>query len=68
MNGLFNHRNEVWRYDVKQFGTINSRARKFFLRGIPLGFALTAATIAIEYALGNDDSHGHGHGDEGGHH
>lgn len=61
------HRNEVWRYDVKQFSTHGKRAAKFFLRGVPLGIALTAATIAVEFALKENDSHGHGHGD-GGHH
>lgn len=62
------HRNEVWRYDIKQFSTTNRRMAKFMLRGLPLGAALTAATVAIEFALNQNDSHGHGHGAEGGHH
>lgn len=59
-------RNEVWRYDVKQFSTTRARLAKFMLRGLPLGAALTAATVAIEFALSKGDAHGHGH--EGGHH
>ncbi|KAJ6650196.1 NADH dehydrogenase [ubiquinone] 1 beta subcomplex subunit 3 [Pseudolycoriella hygida] len=61
-------RNEVWRYNVKEFGTTRGKLVKFLFRGLPLGAALTAATVAIEYALNKNDSHGHGHGAEGGHH
>ncbi len=39
---------------------------KFMFRGLPLGVALTAATVAVEFALSQNDEHGHGHG--GGHH
>ncbi|XP_037818155.1 NADH dehydrogenase [ubiquinone] 1 beta subcomplex subunit 3 [Lucilia sericata] len=54
-------RNEVWRYDAKQFGTHASRLRAFMLRGFVLGLGLTAATVACETFLGGDDHHGHGH-------
>lgn len=38
------------------------------LRGLPVGAALAAGTIALEYALGlGGGGHGHGHAD-GGHH
>lgn len=57
----------MWRYDPKQFGTHRSRLLKFMFRGLPLGAALTAVTVAAEFALsggGGHDDHGH----EGGHH
>lgn len=62
------HRNEVWRYNVKEFSTTNRRLVKFLFRGLPLGVALTAATVAVEFALKGNDDHGHGHGHGGGHH
>lgn len=53
-------RNEVWRYDVKQFGTHRTRLLKFMFRGLPLGAALATATVAAEFALGiNQGGHGH---------
>uniref|UniRef100_A0A8W7P603 Protein aurora borealis n=1 Tax=Anopheles coluzzii TaxID=1518534 RepID=A0A8W7P603_ANOCL len=62
-------RNEVWRYNVKQFSTHRSRLITFLFKGFPLGFAAFVATIGVEYALGVDyHAHGgHGHGDEKGH-
>lgn len=63
------YRNEVWRYDVKQFGTHGTRVAKFMLRGLPLGAALAAGTIALEMALGLGGGHGHDeHGAGAGHH
>ncbi|XP_037031637.1 NADH dehydrogenase [ubiquinone] 1 beta subcomplex subunit 3 [Bradysia coprophila] len=61
-------RNEVWRYNVKEFSTTNRRLAKFMFRGLPLGLALTVATVAVEFALSSNDEHGHGHGHDGGHH
>uniref|UniRef100_U5ERX7 NADH dehydrogenase [ubiquinone] 1 beta subcomplex subunit 3 n=1 Tax=Corethrella appendiculata TaxID=1370023 RepID=U5ERX7_9DIPT len=63
-------RNEVWRYNVKEFGTHRGRLMQVLFRGLPLGFAAFVATIAIEKALGIDyhapvpghEGHGHGHG------
>uniref|UniRef100_A0A182MYS8 Protein aurora borealis n=1 Tax=Anopheles dirus TaxID=7168 RepID=A0A182MYS8_9DIPT len=66
-------RNEVWRYNVKQFSTHRSRLVTFLFKGFPLGFAAFVATIGVEYALGVDyhgghgHGNGHGHGDEKGH-
>ncbi|XP_065368130.1 NADH dehydrogenase [ubiquinone] 1 beta subcomplex subunit 3 [Calliphora vicina] len=54
-------RNEVWRYDVKQFGSHATRFRAFMMRGFVLGLGLTAVTVACETLLGGDDHHGHGH-------
>lgn len=70
---LISSRNEVWRYDVKSFGTHRTRVIKFFFRGFPLGVAAFAATILAEQALGVDWHGGHhaDHGDSGhgaGHH
>lgn len=64
----------MWRYDVKQFGTHGSRLAKFMLRGLPLGAALAAGTVALEMALGLGGGHHGGHdehgagGGGGGHH
>lgn len=62
-------RNEVWRYNVKEFSTHRARLVKFMFRGLPLGAALAAGTIAVEFALGSpflSGGHGHGHHDEHG--
>lgn len=60
-------RNEVWRYNPKEFGTHRSRAIKFFTRGFGIGLVLLAATIGVEQLTGYDYSHGnykgHGHGE-----
>ncbi|CAO1435154.1 unnamed protein product [Diamesa serratosioi] len=63
-------RNEVWRYNVKAHGSHRSRVIGFLFRGLPLGIAAFAATIAAEKAF-DIDFHGdhmtkHGGGD--GHH
>ncbi|CAH2098010.1 unnamed protein product [Euphydryas editha] len=50
-------RNEAWRYHPG-FGTKWLRARKLFFRGLPLGLALTVATLAYDKMTGGD-SHGH---------
>ncbi|XP_050355986.1 NADH dehydrogenase [ubiquinone] 1 beta subcomplex subunit 3 [Nymphalis io] len=52
-------RNEAWRYHPG-FGTRWQRARKLFFRGLPLGIALTAATVAYD-KLTAKEGHGHGH-------
>jgi NADH dehydrogenase (ubiquinone) 1 beta subcomplex subunit 3 len=65
-------RNDVWRYDPKIFGTMRGRWYNLLFRGLPVGIALCAATIAIEKVFDIDwhDPRGlhkgeHGHG---GHH
>lgn len=69
---FFLNRNEVWRYEKKHWGTHGSRLAKFMLRGLPVGVALTAGTIALEMAFGLDGGGAHGHDDHGhgggGHH
>lgn len=62
-------RNEVWRYNVKAHGTHRSRVIGFFFRGLPLGIAAFAATIAAEKAFDIDfhGDHMAKHGG-GGHH
>jgi NADH dehydrogenase (ubiquinone) 1 beta subcomplex subunit 3 len=85
MNNLTHarRRNEVWRYNVKHFGTHRSRLLTLLFRGFPLGLAAFGATIAAEYAFGIDfhgshhaqytiggqvfGGHDHGHHDEGHH-
>uniref|UniRef100_D7F2N1 NADH dehydrogenase [ubiquinone] 1 beta subcomplex subunit 3 n=1 Tax=Palaemon varians TaxID=647170 RepID=D7F2N1_PALVA len=57
-------RNEVWRYDRKQFGTHGERFRLVLFRGFKYGLVAALATVAIERALGGG---GHGHGHEGHH-
>ncbi|XP_076257830.1 NADH dehydrogenase [ubiquinone] 1 beta subcomplex subunit 3 [Rhynchophorus ferrugineus] len=61
-------RNEVWRYDPKEFGTEASNLRKLFLRGFKLGFgAFVLTMVGTEiYDRYYPSEHGHGHGK--GHH
>lgn len=77
MTSLHYFRNEVWRHG-KVFGTHRQRVL-LLLRGLPLGIALCAGTIALEKAFGVDwhnprglekYKHAHGHGDHAdeGHH
>lgn len=44
-------RNEVWRYDPKEFGTTSQRWRLAAFRGFKWGFAAFLATIAVEKGL-----------------
>ncbi|XP_073988335.1 NADH dehydrogenase [ubiquinone] 1 beta subcomplex subunit 3 [Rhodnius prolixus] len=44
-------RNEVWRYNVKEWGTTRERVIRFFFPGFKWGVAAFIATIAIEKAL-----------------
>ncbi|XP_037951680.1 NADH dehydrogenase [ubiquinone] 1 beta subcomplex subunit 3 [Teleopsis dalmanni] len=56
-------RNEVWRYDEKQWGKgPGTRFGRLFFRGFIWGFAAFVVTIGAEYALGMNKGHGHGHG------
>uniref|UniRef100_R4WTB8 NADH dehydrogenase [ubiquinone] 1 beta subcomplex subunit 3 n=1 Tax=Riptortus pedestris TaxID=329032 RepID=R4WTB8_RIPPE len=59
-------RNEVWRYNVKEWGTARQRRMTFFFRGFKYGFAAFLATIAVETAL--DKIRGKKGGHDGGHH
>lgn len=54
-------RNEVWRYNVKQFGTEGSRAKSLFFRGFKWGFLAFVATAIGGYAM-DKASGGHDHG------
>lgn len=60
-------RNEIWRYNKKEFSTHNRRLVGFLFRGFRLGFAAFVATIGIEYAFFNDKHGGHGHDDHKSH-
>ncbi|CAH0550844.1 unnamed protein product [Brassicogethes aeneus] len=56
-------RNEVWRYNVKEFGNEKIRIKQVFFRGFKYGFGaflLTIAGTAIYDKL-NPSDHGHGH-------
>lgn len=56
-------RNEVWRYNVKEFGTEGSRAKKLFFRGFKWGFLAFAVTAVGGYVMDkNSGHHDHGHG------
>lgn len=59
-------RNEVWRYNVKEFGTLNSRVKTTVFRGFKYGFGAFVITTLLETAYEKmyPDTHGHG----GGHH
>ncbi|XP_026478009.1 NADH dehydrogenase [ubiquinone] 1 beta subcomplex subunit 3-like [Ctenocephalides felis] len=58
-------RNEVWRFNTKEFGTRRSRTMGFLFRGFKWGLAATVVTVALEKAWEKmnpkDDHHGHGH-------
>ncbi|CAH1992320.1 unnamed protein product [Acanthoscelides obtectus] len=60
-------RNEVWRYNPKEFGTESGRLRLAFFRGFKYGFAAFVVTVVgtAIYDKVFPDEHGHGHG---GHH
>lgn len=55
-------RNEVWRYDVKQWGTESQRYRLMWTRGFKIGFAAFVATVVFTgiYDKLNPSTHGHG--------
>lgn len=62
---FFNYRNDVWRYNEKVWGRKNLRIFRFLFKGLPLGAACAAATIAYEEYAGvyrHDHGHGDGHG------
>merc|ERR1711946_10486 len=57
-------RNEVWRYEQKEWGTVKSRWQASLFRGFKYGFAAFLATVVIEKGLeainpSKDDHHGH---------
>lgn len=58
-------RNEVWRYDRKEWGTMRSRLSMIFSRGLKWGFIAFGITTALETAadtLSPKMPHGeHGH-------
>uniref|UniRef100_A0A8J2S243 NADH dehydrogenase [ubiquinone] 1 beta subcomplex subunit 3 n=1 Tax=Daphnia galeata TaxID=27404 RepID=A0A8J2S243_9CRUS len=57
-------RNEVWRFDQNEYGTVNQRWRLTFFRGFKWGLAAFLATITIEKGLEliNPPANHHGHG------
>ncbi|XP_050499308.1 NADH dehydrogenase [ubiquinone] 1 beta subcomplex subunit 3 [Diabrotica virgifera virgifera] len=57
-------RNEVWRYNPKEFGTHSSRLNTLVFRGFKLGFGAFVATVigTAIYDKMNPSDHGHGHG------
>jgi len=61
-------RNEVWRYDPKEWGYEKQKMRTALFRGFGKGFvAFVVTIIGTEiYKRQFPDEHGHGHGD--GHH
>lgn len=52
-------RNEVWRYDPKQFGTHGERLRLVFFRGFKWGLLAAVGTVLIERAFFSSDDHHH---------
>lgn len=58
-------RNEVWRYNVKEFGTESSRLKLVFFRGFKLGFGAFLLTIAGTALYDKMYPSEHGHGDHG---
>jgi len=56
-------RNEVWRYDIQQFGSASQRIRLVFFRGFKFGFAAFVGTMAATYAYDAAFPSKHGHGE-----
>ncbi|GJQ78292.1 hypothetical protein Trydic_g22133 [Trypoxylus dichotomus] len=56
-------RNEVWRYNPKEFGTETSRLKKALFRGFRVGFAAFVVTIVgtAIYDKMSPSQHHHGH-------
>ncbi|XP_017782219.1 PREDICTED: NADH dehydrogenase [ubiquinone] 1 beta subcomplex subunit 3 [Nicrophorus vespilloides] len=56
-------RNEVWRYNEKEFGTFSSRVKMTFFRGFKYGFGAFLVTIAgtALYDKMFPSKHDHGH-------
>lgn len=57
-------RNEVWRFNTKDFGTFNNRVYLSVFRGFKVGFAAFVATALITYAYEKanpSEHHGGGH-------
>lgn len=61
-------RNDVWRYNKKVWGDRRFRIFQFLFKGLPLGAACAAATIAYEEYYGVYKSHGHDDHGHGAHH
>lgn len=57
-------RNEVWRYNVSQFGTERLRLKKTFLRGFGIGVVGVVITLAATalYDKASPSEHGHNKG------
>lgn len=57
-------RNEVWRYNVKEFSTHNARLKALVFRGFKYGFGAFLITTLLETAYDKmyPDTHGHGSG------
>lgn len=55
-------RNEVWRYNPQEFGTVASRTQNLFFRGFKYGFAAFVLTAIGGYVM-DKRSGGHGHGE-----
>ncbi|XP_056632658.1 NADH dehydrogenase [ubiquinone] 1 beta subcomplex subunit 3 [Diorhabda sublineata] len=56
-------RNEVWRYNPKEFGTESTRFKSLFFRGFKLGFGAFVLTVigTTIYDKMYPSKHGHGH-------
>ncbi|XP_068084450.1 NADH dehydrogenase [ubiquinone] 1 beta subcomplex subunit 3 [Anabrus simplex] len=56
-------RNEVWRFNPKEFGTHGQRFRMFFFRGFKFGFGAFLLTIAAEklFEKASPESHNNDH-------
>ncbi|XP_019870912.2 NADH dehydrogenase [ubiquinone] 1 beta subcomplex subunit 3-like [Aethina tumida] len=61
-------RNEVWRYDAKQFGTEKTRLNKVFFRGFKYGFGAFVLTVVGTEIWDRMYPSEHGHADHGHHH
>uniref|UniRef100_A0A1B6HE63 NADH dehydrogenase [ubiquinone] 1 beta subcomplex subunit 3 n=1 Tax=Homalodisca liturata TaxID=320908 RepID=A0A1B6HE63_9HEMI len=57
-------RNEVWRFNTKEYGTYSSRVSSMFARGTRFGLIAFAVTLAVETVsdmMSPEMPHGHDH-------
>ncbi|XP_063889519.1 NADH dehydrogenase [ubiquinone] 1 beta subcomplex subunit 3-like isoform X1 [Scylla paramamosain] len=52
-------RNEVWRYNKKEFGTHGERLRLVLFRGFKWGLLAAVGTVLVEKAFFSSDDHHH---------
>ncbi|CAG0923463.1 unnamed protein product [Notodromas monacha] len=50
-------RNEVFRFDITNYGDLRQKRKSVYLRGMRTGFILAGVTVALEYIFGASGGH-----------